>query len=122
MSVLCSMFKPHSGLITNIGLEHLEGFKDIEAVAKEESEVYLMAQRDDAMAFVNEDDPWLQNMSKRLAYKHTYSTVNPTSDVYVKILSEMPYLDMEIFVKAESIGTVSSKLGENTMLKILPRQ
>lgn len=111
MSVLCSMFKAHSALITNIGLEHLEGFKDIEAVAKEESEVYLMAQRDDAMAFVNEDDPWLQNMSKRLAFKNTYSTVNPTSDVYVKIISEMPYLEMEIFIKGKSIGTVSSKLG-----------
>ena len=111
MSVLCNMFKAHSALITNIGLEHLEGFKDIEAVAKEESEVYLMAHRDDAMTFVNEDDPWLQNMSKRLSFKNTYSTVNPTSDVYVKILSEMPFLEMEIFVKGKSIGAVSSKFG-----------
>ena len=111
MSVLCNMFKAHSALITNIGLEHLEGFKDIEAVAKEESEVYLMAQRDDAMAFVNEDDPWLQNMSKRLSLKNAYSTVNATSDVYVKIISEMPYLEMEVFIKGKSIGAVSSKLG-----------
>jgi UDP-N-acetylmuramoyl-tripeptide--D-alanyl-D-alanine ligase len=92
-------------------LEHLEGFKDIEAVAKEESEVYLMAYRDSAMTFVNHDDPWLLNMSKRLNRKSTYSTVDSSCDIYVKILSEMPRLDLEIFVKGASIGRVTSHLG-----------
>ena len=111
MSLLCDIFKADSAVITNIGLEHLEGFKDIEAVAKEESEVYLMAHRDSAMTFVNHDDPWLLNMSKRLNRKSTYSTVDSSCDIYVKILSEMPRLDLEIFVKGASIGRVTSHLG-----------
>ncbi len=111
MAILCHMFKADTALITNIGLEHLEGFNDIEAVAREESEVYLMAQRDNALAFVNQDDTWLNNMSKRLDLTKTYSTVNSGADIFVQVHNEMPLLSLEIFVNGKSMGVIDSRLG-----------
>ncbi len=111
MALLCNMFKADSALITNIGLEHLEGFDDIEAVAKEESEVYLMVQRSEAMAFVNSDDKWLQNMSKRLLKKKTYSVQDSHSDVYIKINQEMPNLNMDVFLGGVHTDTFETQLG-----------
>lgn len=70
---LCKIAEPNFGLITNIGKEHLEGFGSLEAVAKEESELYLWLQKNNGTAFVNEDDEHLQRMAKRLENKVSYS-------------------------------------------------
>jgi UDP-N-acetylmuramoyl-tripeptide--D-alanyl-D-alanine ligase len=79
---LCLIAEPDFGLITNIGKEHLEGFGDIEGVAKAESELYDYLLKNNGHSFVNEDDMWLMNMSKRLKNKTGYSIhSNQFSDV-----------------------------------------
>lgn len=70
---LCFIAEPNYGVITNIGKEHLEGFGDIEGVAKAESELYDFLLKNNGHSFVNEDDMWLMNMSKRLKNKTGYS-------------------------------------------------
>jgi UDP-N-acetylmuramoyl-tripeptide--D-alanyl-D-alanine ligase len=70
---LCKIAEPNFGVITNIGKEHLEGFGSLEAVAKEESELYLWLQQNKGIAFVNEDDEHLSRMGKRLQQKVTYT-------------------------------------------------
>jgi UDP-N-acetylmuramoyl-tripeptide--D-alanyl-D-alanine ligase len=70
---LCLIAEPNFGVITNIGKEHLEGFGDIEGVAKAESELYDYLLKNNGHSFVNEDDMWLMNMSKRLKNKTAYS-------------------------------------------------
>lgn len=111
MRVLCDLFKADIGVITNIGKEHLEGFKDLESIAREESELYIMLQRDDAVATVNIDDQWLGNMSKRLNRTIDYSLNNRNADLYLQITQEMPQLHFEAFFKGESIGIFHSKIG-----------
>lgn len=111
MKYLCDMFNPDSGIITNIGKEHLEGFGDLESVAKEESEVYLRLQQSQGSAFVNLDDPWLGNMSKRLSNKITYSILDSNSDIYLRPIEEMPHLKFEVFIHQESKGIFQTKLG-----------
>ncbi len=111
MRVLSSVFETDAAIITNIGKEHLEGFEDLEAVAKEESELYLMAQRDGAMAFVNADDPWLQNMSKRLPKKISYSIKDKTCDIYIEIHKSMPFLEVSVFYQQEKMGDIKAHLG-----------
>ena len=63
---LCSITNPNYGLITNIGKEHLEGFGTLEAVAKEESEIYHYLLKNKGTAFINADDDWLSRMSRGL--------------------------------------------------------
>ena len=64
IEALCKITAPTHGLITNIGKEHLEGFGTLEAVAKEESEIYHYLLKNNGAAVVNKDDVWLKRMSR----------------------------------------------------------
>lgn len=109
MKVLCDLTPAHFGIITNIGKEHLEGFGSIEAVAREESEVYLCMEKNQGISIVNNDDAWLQNMSKRLTKKISIGIHNE-ADIKGKIIQSMPHLKFEItFQNRNYIG--ESKLG-----------
>ena len=66
MEMLCKIALPDEGALTNIGKEHLEGFGDIEGVAKAESEIFQYLLENDKLAYINTDDVWIKNMSKRL--------------------------------------------------------
>ncbi|MCK9481196.1 MAG: UDP-N-acetylmuramoyl-tripeptide--D-alanyl-D-alanine ligase [Bacteroidia bacterium] len=77
---LCNICQPDFGLITNVGKEHLEGFGSVEAVAHEESHLYNFLLMHGGTAFVNVDDSWLGNMSKRLSNKVDYSINDFTAE------------------------------------------
>lgn len=70
---LCEIFNPNYGLITNIGKEHLEGFVDLEGVAKGNSELYMHLLLFDGLAYVNAGDELLMRMSSRLKKRMTYA-------------------------------------------------
>ncbi len=57
---LCEIAEPTHVLITNIGREHLEFFKDLKGVAKEEKAAFDYALEHHGFAFVNTDDPFLE--------------------------------------------------------------
>lgn len=117
MKVLCDLISADIGIITNIGKEHLEGFGDIESVAKEESEVYQAIIRSNGIAIVNLDDEWLQSMSKRLN-RSLGITVNPiqNNDYFAaKVITEMPHLCLSI---TESTHSISHSLGDNIAFEI----
>lgn len=67
MAELLAIAEPDFGLVTNIGKEHLEGFGSLEAVAREESELYYHLLKHNGLAFVNADDEWLVRMASRLS-------------------------------------------------------
>lgn len=72
MAMLCKIAMPDEGLLTNIGKEHLEGFGDIEGVAKAESELFEYLIQNNGFAFINADDFWIANMAKRMNNKAIY--------------------------------------------------
>ncbi len=53
---LCEVLAPSAGVITNIGAEHLEFFKTISGVRREEGKLFASLARDGGTAFVNTDD------------------------------------------------------------------
>ena len=73
IAALCAIAEPNFGLITNIGKEHLEGFGTLEAVAKEESEIYHYLLIHQGTAFINQDDEWLTRMSRGIEKKILFS-------------------------------------------------
>ncbi len=73
MEMLCQISKPQTGILTNIGKEHLEGFGSIEGVIKEESYLFDYLNKNNGTAFINEDDPIIANMSKRLEQKCSFT-------------------------------------------------
>jgi UDP-N-acetylmuramoyl-tripeptide--D-alanyl-D-alanine ligase len=70
---LCLIAEPTLGIVTNNGMDHLEGFGDIEGVAKSNSELYYYLLKNNGLAFVNANDEWLMRMSSRLSNKVTYA-------------------------------------------------
>ncbi len=95
MDVICQLFPYKYGLLTNIGKEHLEGFGDIENVAREESVLYQYLIKNNGKAVINSDDVWLDSMSKRISNKITYS-INSDADVNAKLRQEMPNIEFEV--------------------------
>jgi UDP-N-acetylmuramoyl-tripeptide--D-alanyl-D-alanine ligase len=89
---LCEIAEPTLGIVTNNGMDHLEGFGDIEGVAKSNSELYYYLLKNNGTAFVNAHDEWLMRMSSRLNHKKTYagntSLRNTTAD-YTAIANQL---------------------------------
>ncbi len=53
---LCKIADPDYGLITCVGIAHLEGFKTFENIVKAKTELYKWVQNKDGINFVNADD------------------------------------------------------------------
>lgn len=84
---LCNILEPTHGMITNVGREHLEFFKNLAGVAKEETALFEnLAKRKGAIAFVNVDDKNLVAKSKKLKAKVTYGFSTKKASVYGRII------------------------------------
>ena len=106
---LCSITNPNYGLITNIGKEHLEGFGALEAVAKEESEIYHYLLKNKGTAFVNADDDWLSRMSRGLENKILFTKAD------CKIETLVPTIQFSY----KNISFTSSLMGDYNLDNIL---
>jgi UDP-N-acetylmuramoyl-tripeptide--D-alanyl-D-alanine ligase len=66
VAYLCRIAEPNAGLVTNIGKEHLEFFKDLNGVAKAEFELYdYLKKKKDTISFFNLDDKHINKYSKK---------------------------------------------------------
>lgn len=61
IELLCSIAQPDVGMVLNIGPAHLEGFSDVDGVAKEKS-ILLQSLPPHGTAFINCDDPIVRRM------------------------------------------------------------
>ena len=59
---LCRIAMPDFGLITNIGMAHLEGFGSLEGVKKAKKELYDYLEENGGLIFINEQDKTLRGM------------------------------------------------------------
>lgn len=92
---LCAIAEPNFGIITNIGLDHLEGFGSLEGVARANSELYFYLLKNKGIAFVNTQEEHLTRMAARLENVITYPQKNnfyhaellPT-DLFLKVKTE----------------------------------
>ncbi|MFA5403566.1 MAG: UDP-N-acetylmuramoyl-tripeptide--D-alanyl-D-alanine ligase, partial [Ignavibacteria bacterium] len=113
---LCGIGEPEYGLITNIGREHLEFFKNIEGVAKEEFSLfdYLIKKKNPGLCFMNFDDDctrkyYYKNKPKKcFTYSYNYNTdlkakfIKYTDDF--KPVLEFLYKNEKISVKVNTFG------------------
>lgn len=71
LSYLCDILSPTHGLLTNIGREHLEFFKNIQGAAEAEGELFKALRRS-GVGFVNVDDPYIKEQARTLKKKINY--------------------------------------------------
>ena len=72
IAYLCNLLQPTHGLITNIGQEHLEFFKDLEGVAKAEGELFEYLAAGKRLAFVNIDDDYVVSLAAQVHNRVSY--------------------------------------------------
>ncbi len=68
----CEVLEPTAGIITNIGNEHLEFFKNLNGVKKEEGQLFKYLASTKAVAFINTDDENVVDLSCNLKRKFTF--------------------------------------------------
>jgi UDP-N-acetylmuramoyl-tripeptide--D-alanyl-D-alanine ligase len=105
ISELCEIAMPNYGVVTNIGLDHLEGFGSLEGVARANSELYYFLHKNNGTAFVNTNEEHLERMAQRLQNKVTYPQKN--NDFEVNLLEnsffvtcqtkEIPKIESQLF-------------------------
>ncbi len=65
LEYLCGIAKPDAALVTNIGREHLEFFKNLTGVAKEEFQVYDWVRKNGTVCFYGTDDDYIRKYSRK---------------------------------------------------------
>ncbi|RLJ73622.1 UDP-N-acetylmuramoyl-tripeptide--D-alanyl-D-alanine ligase [Pedobacter alluvionis] len=63
IELLCTIAQPTHGIITNIGMAHLDGFGGFEGVKKGKAELYAYLKETNGYTFINRDNPHLLEMS-----------------------------------------------------------
>ena len=91
---LCNISKPDTGVITNVGLAHLEGFGTFQGVVQAKTELYNFIKKNKGTIFVNSEDKILLEKSKEIQ-RRLYGK-SKKSDFYSKILQEFPFMSLQI--------------------------
>jgi len=63
IELLCTIAQPTHGIITNVGMAHLDGFGGFEGVKKGKAELYAYLKETHGYTFINRDNPHLLEMS-----------------------------------------------------------
>jgi UDP-N-acetylmuramoyl-tripeptide--D-alanyl-D-alanine ligase len=66
---LCEIADPTHGLVTNMGIAHIEGFGSKENIVKTKSELYEYVNENGGTIFINKKDPILQKALQRIIGK-----------------------------------------------------
>ena len=69
---LCYLAEPNTGLITNIGKDHLEGFGTIEKTARANGELFDFLHQTLGTAIVNTSDEWNQKLREKIKKQFTF--------------------------------------------------
>jgi len=90
IALLSSIAEPDFGLITNVGLAHLEGFGGAEGVLKGKTELFRDLEKRNGIAFVLADDKRIVEAAAKLK-STTYGTVE-NAEVKGKLIAADPFV------------------------------
>jgi UDP-N-acetylmuramoyl-tripeptide--D-alanyl-D-alanine ligase len=115
---LCQIAHPQSGLITNIGKAHLEGFGDFDGVKKAKSEMYDFLKANKGKIYVNSSDVILMELIGN--YQNTVLYNASRSSAAANIVTSFPSLSIEITESVESKYMIHTNLyGDYNLSNIL---
>lgn len=117
---LCRTAGPQFGVITNIGKEHLEFFKDINGVARGECELVDYLKGVYGMFFLNNDDKYLRRKVNRNSINVLSYGKNKDNDVSGRIVKYNGfYPEVEIRYNNKMIRTTLNMIGNQSFQSAL---
>ena len=91
IALLCSLGLPDIGAVTNVGMDHLEGFGSMEANIATKKELYDYLLKSDKPTFLQPEQPYLVDMAAGIRNVHTYGT-REEYKTFGKLLRANPYV------------------------------
>jgi len=110
IELLCSIAKPTHGIITNVGMAHLDGFGGFEGVKKGKAELYGYLRETQGYTFINRDNSNLMEMSAEAGLSKLifYGTENGNT-IKGKLKNSDPFIEVE-WTNHEFSSTVKTNL------------
>jgi UDP-N-acetylmuramoyl-tripeptide--D-alanyl-D-alanine ligase len=99
IAALCDIAMPDHGLITNIGLAHLEGFGSPEGVFKAKSELFRYLKEHGGTVFLNNSQSNLRNLVNELEIKAITFGNDEKSDIRGTLLNSAEALELVVEIK-----------------------
>ena len=96
IELLCTIAQPTHGIITNVGMAHLDGFGGFEGVKKGKAELYAYLKETNGYTFINRDNAYLLEMSAQAGLSKLiyYGTENGNT-IKGKLKSSDPFIEVE---------------------------
>lgn len=117
---LCTIAQPTHGLITNVGMAHLDGFGGFEGVKKGKAELYAYLKNNHGIAFINRNNPYLLEMSAAADLdKVVYYGTEATDTISGKLVKTDPLIEISWSDKAASYETSVNLTGSYNFENIL---
>lgn len=91
---LCEIAEPNFGLITNVGVAHIEGFGSVENVVKTKKELFDYLEQNNGKVFFNSALKDVMTLSPNISMNE-YGKDDPSLFVSGSVKSNYPYLDFE---------------------------
>lgn len=117
---ICDLVRPKIAMITSIGPQHLETFKNIENIVKTKAELLTSLPSDGVVFLPNDDSHCLKLYNKEKREKYIYGVNDKHADVYAKdIKFNADGISFTAVTKNGDIKCVSKLLGEHNIQNIL---
>src|SRR5690554_2922463 len=94
IEMLCAIANPDYGIITNIGIAHLEGFGSFDTIKRTKAELYNHLKNKDGLVFYNNENPVLSELAEAISRKVAYGTKQ--ADLTGELISASPYLTVRV--------------------------
>ncbi|WP_316750469.1 UDP-N-acetylmuramoyl-tripeptide--D-alanyl-D-alanine ligase [Pedobacter gandavensis] len=92
---LCELAQPTHGLITNIGMAHLDGFGGFEGVKKGKAELFTYLKKHDGTAFINRNNDYILEMTAAAGLTKTvYYGTETNNTISGTLLKTDPFLEL----------------------------
>jgi UDP-N-acetylmuramoyl-tripeptide--D-alanyl-D-alanine ligase len=105
---LCQIAEPDLGIITNIGQAHLEGFGDLDTIARTKLALFDSVMQKNGQLFVNENQSKLIRHSLDYPNKTTYAGKN--SQYKGQILQASPFLHIKAITADQTAIQVKTQM------------
>jgi UDP-N-acetylmuramoyl-tripeptide--D-alanyl-D-alanine ligase len=121
---LCQIGEPGYGLVTNIGKEHLEFFKNLDGVAKEEFSLfdYLIKKKNPGLCFMNFDDDYTRKYFEKYkpakCFTYSYNYNADLKGTFIKYTNDFKPL-IELKYANKKIVTVVNTFGKHSVYNAL---
>jgi UDP-N-acetylmuramoyl-tripeptide--D-alanyl-D-alanine ligase len=96
IKALCNIAEPNTGIITNIGKAHLEGFGTLNGVKKAKTELYKYLVKNNGLIIFNSDNKILNKEISKYSIKCVDYGTSEKSFLRGRFISANPFLELEI--------------------------